>query len=481
MKEGSVTTNEEILEWLEEREGRFIAVADEIWRKPQLGLAETEACALHTAEMEKEGFRITRNIGGQPTAFMAEWGSGSPKIGFLGEYDALPGLSQKLQATQDPAVEGGPGHGCGHNLLGTGALAATMALKSWFEETGREGTVRYYGCPAEETLIGKVYMARDGVFDDLDAAITWHPSDFNNGVKSSCNAMDNIKFRFHGKTAHAGGNPEQGRSALDAVELMNAGVNYMREHIIQEARIHYVISNGGGAPNVVPAEAEVWYYVRAPQRSQVDELTARVRKIAQGAALMTETTLEEDMQGGCFDVLPNFVLADLSHAIMEEIGPIDFTADEQAYAATVTAGFPPGTCELNLRTRGLPEALLELPLHGEIHPIYDEGHVSGGSTDVGDVSYITPTVQVHTVCHPTAIPGHSWGITACSGMSIGHKGMMLAAKAMALTGAALVLDPKLIQQAQAELKERTGGMPYRSPLAPGLKPPVPKHVLAAAR
>ncbi len=476
-----MATKEEILEWLEEREGRFVAVADEIWRKPQLGLGETEACAIHTAEMEKEGFRITSNIGGMPTAFMAEWGSGSPIIGFLGEYDALPGLSQKLQSKQDPEVEGGPGHGCGHNLLGTGALAATMALKAWLEETGGEGTVRYYGCPAEETLIGKVYMAREGVFDDLDAAITWHPSDFNSGVKSSCNAMDNIKFRFHGKTAHAGGNPEQGRSALDAVELMNTGVNYMREHVIQEARIHYVISNGGGAPNVVPAEAEVWYYVRAPQRSQVDELTARVRKIAQGAALMTETTLEEDMQGGCFDVLPNYVLSDLSHSLMEEIGPIEFTEEEQSFAGAVMAGFAPGTCELNLRTRGMPESLLETPLHGEIHPIYDEGHVSGGSTDVGDVSYITPTVQVHTVCHPTAIPGHSWGITATAGMSIGHKGMMLAAKAMALTAVSLYTDHSLIDQAKAELTQRTGGRPYKTPLAEGLKPPVPKHVLAAMK
>ncbi len=476
-----MATNEEIREWLEEREGRFVAVADEIWRHPQLGLAETEACAIHTAEMEKEGFRITRNVGGLPTAFMAEWGSGSPIIGFLGEYDALPGLSQKLQATQDPETEGAPGHGCGHNLLGTAALAATMSVKAWMEETGQQGTVRYYGCPAEETLIGKVYMARSGIFDDLDVAITWHPSDFNNGVKGSCNALDNIKFRFHGKTAHAGGNPEQGRSALDAVELMNTGVNYMREHSIQEARIHYVITNGGGAPNVVPAEAEVWYFVRAPHRYQVNELTARVRKIAQGAALMTETKLEEDMQGGCFDVLPNYFLADLSHGIMEGLGPIEYTEEENAYAATVISGYAPGTCELNLRARGMSESMLELPLHGDIMPIYDEGHVSGGSTDVGDVSYITPTVQVHTVCHPTAIPGHSWGITATAGMSIGHKGMMLAAKTMAVTGAALFSDAKLIEQAQAEFKERTGGKPYETPLAPGLQPPVPKHVLATMK
>ncbi len=476
-----MATNEEIQEWLEEREGRFVAVADEIWRKPQLGLAETEACALHISEIEKEGFDVTRNVGGMPTAFMAEWGSGSPIIGFLGEYDALPGLSQKLQATQDPDVEGGPGHGCGHNLLGTAALAAAMSVKAWLEQTGREGTVRYYGCPAEETLIGKTYMARAGVFDDLDSAITWHPSDFNNATKGSCNAMDNIKFRFHGKTAHAGGNPEQGRSALDAVELMNVGVNYMREHVIQEARIHYVITNGGGAPNVVPDRAEVWYYLRAPRRDQVDHLTAWARDIAKGAALMTGTRLEEDMQGGCYDVLPNNFLADLAQDMLKVIGPIEYTEDELSYAKTVMDGFAPGTCELNLRARNMPESMLDLPLHGEIGPIYDEGHVSGGSTDVGDVSYITPTVQVHTTCHPTAIPGHSWGITATAGMSIGHKGMMLAAKAMALTGVALYQDPSLIEQAQAEFKEKTGGQPYKTPLEEGLQPPVPKHVLAMAK
>ncbi len=476
-----MATNEEIQEWLEEREGRFVAVADEIWRKPQLGLGETEACALHTSEMEKEGFRITANIGGMPTAFMAEWGSGSPKIGFLGEYDALPGLSQKLQPTQDPEVEGGPGHGCGHNLLGTGALAATMALKAWLEETGREGTVRYYGCPAEETLIGKVYMAREGVFDDLDAAITWHPSDFNNASKGSFTAMDNIKFRFHGKTAHAAGNPEHGRSALDAVELMNTGVNYMREHVIQEARIHYVITNGGGAPNVVPAEAEVWYYVRAPERDQVDELTARVRDIAKGAALMTGTTLEEDMQGGCYNVLPNYALADLAQSILGELGPIEFTQEEQDFAAAVVNGFPPGTREANMRRQNLPVDLFAKPMNGDIQPVHDEGRTVGGSTDVADVSWITPTVTVLTACHPVGIPGHSWGITATAGMSIGHKGMMLAAKAMAMTGAALFLDSALIEDAQKEFMERTKDRPYKTPLAEGLKPPVPKHVLAAAR
>ena len=468
-------------EWLEERQQRFIAMSDDIWAHPQVALDETYACDLQSKFLQGEGFTITSNVGGLPTAFMAEWGSGSPRIGFLGEYDALPNLSQTASTSQEQVVKGGPGHGCGHNMLGTAALAPAVAFKEWLESNGKPGTVRYYGCPAEETGAGKVFMARDGVFHDLDVAITWHPAAKNTVSTSSSLAIDHITFHFHGQTAHAAGAPEHGRSALDAVELMNVGVNYLREHVIQEARIHYVITNGGGAPNVVPDRAEVWYYVRAPRRDQVDHLTAWVRDIAKGAALMTGTRLEEDMQGGCYDVLPNNFLADLAQDMLKVVGPIEYTEEELAYAKTVMDGFAPGTCELNLRARNMPESMLEKPLHGEIGPIYDEGHVSGGSTDVGDVSYITPTVQVHTTCHPTAIPGHSWGITATAGMSIGHKGMMLAAKAMALTGVALYQDPKLIEQAQAEFKEKTGGQPYKTPLEEGLQPPVPKHVLAMAK
>ena len=473
--------NQEMLEWIDERQQRFTAVADEIWRHPQTALCETEACALQIQELEREGFKITRNVGDLPTAFVAEWGSGRPIIGFLGEYDALPGLSQKLQATQDPEVAGGPGHGCGHNLLGTSAMAAAMAVKAWMEAGGRQGTVRYYGCPAEETLIGKVYMARDGVFDDLDASVTWHPSGFVNTSRGSSNAMDNLKFRFHGRTAHAGGNPERGRSALDAVELMNVGVNYMREHVIDKARIHYVITNGGGAPNVVPDEAEVWYYVRAPERDQVDELTNWVRQIAQGAAMMTQTTVEEDFQGGCYNVLPNFALADLGQSMLEALGPMEFTQDEQDYAQTVISGFPPGTREASMRGRGLPLSLIEKPLNGTAQPAQDEGKTGGGSTDVGDVSWITPTVQVHATTYPAGIPGHSWGITATGATSIGHKGMLHAAKAMALTGAALFMHPEEIEKAQAEFKDRTDGKPYKSPIPDGIEPPVPAHVRAQAR
>ncbi|HET8628978.1 MAG TPA: amidohydrolase [Thermomicrobiales bacterium] len=448
-------------------------MSDAIWAKPEVGLTEHAACALQAEALAAEGFAITRNVGGLPTAFMAEWGTGRPVLGILGEYDALPGLSQQSGATREALVGGGPGHGCGHNLLGTAGLAAAMALKAWLEATGRPGTIRYYGCPAEETITGKVYMARAGAFDDLDAALTWHPWWFNTVSMGSSLAVDNLKFRFHGKTAHAAAQPDAGRSALDAVELMNVGVNFLREHIIEKARIHYVITNGGGAPNVVPDEAEVWYFVRAPERDQVEALTARVRKIAEGAALMTETSVEEHFQCGAHNVLPNRALADLALAAMEELGPLDFTAAEQDYAQVIADGYPAGTREAGLRNQGLPADFLSQPLDGRVHPVLDEGKVMPGSTDVGDVSWITPTVSVQTTCWAMGIPGHSWGIVATGAMSIGHKGMLYAAKALALTAAELYSDPAHLERARAEFQAATGGQPYRCPLPPDLAPSLP--------
>ncbi len=449
-------TKQELADWLDERQERFTAISDAIWARPEVALAETAASALQAEALAADGFAITRDVGGLPTAFVAEWGVGKPVIGFLGEYDALPGLSQRSQPTQESVAADGPGHGCGHNLLGTAGLAAAMATKAWLRETGRPGTVRYYGCPAEETIVGKVFMARAGAFDDLDAALTWHPWWYNSASKGSFLAVDNLKFRFRGKTAHAAAQPEQGRSALDAVELMNVGVNFLREHMPEKARVHYVITDGGGAPNVVPDEAEVWYFVRAPERDEVEALTARVRKCAEGAALMTETTVEERYQCGAYQVLPNGTLADLAHDAMRELGPIDFTEEEQAYAGTIAGGYPAGTREAGLRGLGLPASFLRRPLDGAVHPALDEGKVMPGSTDVADVSWITPTVQVLTACWPVGIPGHSWGIVATGAMSIGHKGMLYAAKALALTAAELYGDPAHLERARAEFREATG-------------------------
>lgn len=462
-----------VVGWLEERQERFIAIADAIWDHPELGLAERFACRTQAEALAADGFRIAREIGGLPSAFVAEWGRGGPVIGFLGEYDALPNLSQKDQAAQDPVVPAGPGHGCGHNLLGTAALAAATALKSWLETSGQPGTVRYYGCPAEETLTGKVYMARAGVFDDLDAAITWHPGWHTTVWLGSSLAIDNTKFRFRGRTAHAAAAPQMGRSALDAVELMNIGVNFLREHVIQEARIHYVITDGGGAPNVVPDVAEVWYYVRAPRRDQVEAITARVRQIAAGAALMTETAVEERFQCGAYNVLPNIALGEIAGQVLESLGPIHFTAAERAYAREICDAYPEAVRAGGLEAAGLPADLLAEPLTGAVYPPHNIGKAMPGSTDVGDVSWITPTVQVSTACWALGVPGHSWGITATGRMSIGHKGMLHAAQAMALIAAALHRDPAHLARARAEFDAATGGTPYKTPLPEGLQPALP--------
>jgi len=463
----------EVGEWIDERRERFTAMSDDIWAHPQVALAETYACELQAKDMEADGFRVTRNVGDLPTAFVAEWGSGSPVIGFLGEYDALPDLSQKSQPTHDPVEPGGPGHGCGHNLLGTASLAAAAALKSWMQETGRPGTVRYYGCPAEETGAGKVFMARAGVFDDLDAAFTWHPWQNNTVWVSSSLAVDHLTFRFHGETAHAAGSPETGRSALDAVELMNVGVNFLREHMIEKARIHYVITNGGGQPNVVPAEAEVWYYVRAPQRDQVDALTARVRKCAEGAALMTETRLEVLDAYGVHNYLPSFPLSDLTYEVLEELGPLEFTEEEKSFAQTISDAFPESNRLASLRGHDLPTSILNDGLYGAICPMGERGKVLSGSTDVSEVSWIAPTVQVLTTCFALGIPGHSWAVTATGGMSIGHKGMLHAAKTMAVSAADLWDNPELLAKAKADHADQTGGRQYVAPIPEGAAPPKP--------
>jgi aminobenzoyl-glutamate utilization protein B len=465
-------THEQVVEWLEERQGRFIQMADTIWDHPELALAEHQACQLQTDDLRADGFTITRNVGDLPTAFMAEAtvGSGGPIIGFLGEYDALPSLSQERSPSQRPIVPDGPGHGCGHNLLGTAALGAASVTKAWLEATGTPGTVRYYGCPAEETCEGKVFMARAGAFDDLDLAITWHPNSTNSVWAGSSLAVNNVKFRFHGRTAHAASNPETGRSALDAVELMSVGVNYLREHVIDAARIHYVITNGGGAPNVVPDEAEVWYFIRAPERSQVEELTERVRNVARGAALMTETTLEEIFVSGAYNMLTNSVLSDRLLASLESLGPLEFSEEEVAWGKEISSAFPDSLRRGILRGEYLPESLMNEGLSGAVWPIRDADKVLPGSTDVSDVSWITPTSQVTTACWPLAVPGHSWAITSAAGVSIGHKGMLHAAKAMALTAADFYVDPELRASARAEFAASTAGRPYQCPIPADVMP-----------
>jgi aminobenzoyl-glutamate utilization protein B len=473
-----VQTKRDVINWLEDNRQQFIDMSNVIWANPEVAWREFEASKLQADFLAEEGFDITWDIGGINTAFVAEWGEGHPIVGTLGEYDALAGLSQKNQPTKEPIAESDPGQGCGHNLLGTGCLATTVALKRWLEATGREGTVRYYGCPAEEQISGKTFMARDGVFDDLDAAFNYHPSTMNMPGKGSSVGVYDLVFKFHGTAAHAGGSPHHGRSALDAVELMNVGVNFLREHVTEKVRIHYAITHGGDLPNVVPPEAEVWYFVRAHERAELDEVADRVNKCAQGAAIMTETTYEEQFRGGCSSVLNNHTLADLHYEAMKYVGPIEFTEEEMAYAQTINDAYPAENAQNVFKNLKVPEEwqarvdeLKGQPLLGENFPAWNADNIGTGSTDVGDVSWITPLTMIRTACFATGAAGHSWGIAATCGMSIGHKGMMHAAKVMAVAAMDLWLDPAHLQKARAEFERKTKDKPYTSPIPDHVSPP----------
>jgi len=474
-------TTKYLVDWIEGNQSDFTEMSNSIWETPELAFKEFKASHLQADYLEKAGFTITWDLGGLNTAFMAEWGQGVPVLGFIGEYDALPGLSQKVQPTKEPVEEGAPGQGCGHNLLGTAAVASAAALKEWLQSTGKPGTVRYYGCPAEEKGSGKVYMARDGAFDDLDAAFNFHPASMNYAAKGSCVGVNAFYYRFFGRTAHAGGSPHEGRSALDAVELMNVGVNYLREHVKDDVRIHYIITDGGKAPNIVPEEAEVYYFIRAAKPDYLAEVTERVRKIAEGAAMMTETRVEVHFEDGCSPLLSNHYLADMQHTAMGRIGPIEFTPEEIEFAQTINDAFL-GTnsdyVDRAIEYYGLKPALAasldefrDQPLVGKNFISFDDGKVETGSTDVGDLSQIVPLSMLLTACFPTGVPGHSWGEVAASGMSIGHKGMLHAAKVMAIAASDLIMDPDHLVEVRQEFEVQTRGKTYDPPIPADRKPP----------
>ena len=465
-----MNAEERILRFLDTAEAELVAMAQDIWEHPELGQQESYAAKLQADRLAAAGFEISQGVDQLPTAFVATWGQGKPIIGILGEYDALPSLSQQVSATQIPIVEGDPGHGCGHNLLGMAGVGAALAVKDSMQDAGVQGTIRYYGCPAEETLVGKVYMARAGVFDDLDAVITWHPSYINSARYTSASALNSFKVNFHGIAAHAGGTPEAGRSALDGVQLMDVGVNYMREHVIQDARVHCVITEGGQAPNVVPPYAQVWYYVRAPNRDQVDLIYSWMLDIAQGAALMTGTSFDIEFLTGCYNTLPNEVLGELLVEKLRLAGPPRFTAAEKDLARKLQETFPPGSIEKAEQRFEMTREEMGDPLCEVITEPSGMGKVMGGSTDVGDVSHITPTMELTTCCQALGTPGHSWQFVVTSGSSIGHKGMMLAAKAMALAVFDLETKPNIVQAARDEFKRKTGGKSYVSPLPEGAVP-----------
>jgi aminobenzoyl-glutamate utilization protein B len=461
------------LEWIEENKDKIIFLSDKIWEYAELGLEEYNSSKLLADTLEEYGFKVKRGIAGMPTAFVAEWGSGKPVIGILGEYDALAGLSQKRVPWREPIIEGAPGHGCGHNIFGAATAAGAIALKIAMEKCKMEGTIKYFGCPAEETLIGKVFMAREGVFEGLDFAINYHPSSFNTVSLGSTNAMNSARFHFYGRASHAGGSPEAGRSALDAVELMNVGVNYMREHIIQDARIHYIIEKGGDQPNIVPPYARSWYLIRAPEREQVEEIYNWILDIAKGAALMTQTQHKVEFITGCYNMIQNKTLAMTCLKVMREIGAPKFNKEDYEFAKKIHETIPPEQKRNALKRMKIPdwEKLMDVILDEEVRDPWDEGEVSHGSTDVGDVSWQTPTLSFETACFVLGSPGHSWQNVAAAGVGIGHKGGIYAAKVIAATAIEIMSNSKLIEEAWKEFREKTKGKKYKSPIPPEVKEP----------
>jgi aminobenzoyl-glutamate utilization protein B len=470
-----------VLDWLDKMQPQFTAMADEMWKRPELSWQEFNASRAQAEYLAGQGFSVTWDLAGMNTAFLAEWGEGKPILGFIGEYDALPGLSQKRQPYKEPVEKDGPGHGCGHNLLGTGAVAAAAAVKQWLQGSGAPGTVRYYGCPAEEQGTGKVFMGRAGLFDDLDAALNFHPDSVNMPNKGRAVGVNSIYYRFFGRTSHAGGSPHEGRSALDAVELMNVGVNYLREHVKDDVRIHYIITEGGKAPNIVPDEAEVYYFIRAPKPDYLAEVVERVNKVAQGAAMMTETRVEWRQQGGVSPLQNNHALADLQYEAMKLIGPIQFSKDEISFAQEINDAMPRTNSDYvddmidSLNPPAEFAVVLEehrdQPLIGANFPGLDAHKTMHGSTDVGDLSQIVPVSMLGTTCFTTGSPGHSWANVATAGMSIGHKGMMHAAKIMALTAVELYSEPEHLVKIHQEFQQRTGGKPYQPPIPDDHQPP----------
>ena len=418
-----------------------------IWDYAEMGYKEVKSSALHQQTLKDAGFNVQAGIAEIPTAFVASYGSGKPVIAILAEYDALPGLSQ-TNAPQKESAGKDAGHGCGHHLFGTASVAAGIAIKKLIEEKKLTGTIKVFGCPAEEGGSGKVYLVRAGFFNDVDAVIHWHPGDANSVTMTSALANKSAKFRFYGLSAHAAASPERGRSALDAVESMDYMVNMMREHVPQETRIHYVITDGGKAPNVIPDFAEVYYYVRHPKKDDVVAIFDRVVKAAQGAALGTETRMEYEIIGGTHDLLLNKTLANVMQQNLEKVGGVNYTDAEIEFAKKIQATFTFKYPEYNKAST--------------VNPLRIEMNSGGGSTDVGDVSYTVPTVGIRTATWVPGTPAHSWQAVACGGTEIGTKGMMVAAKTMSLTAIDLFTNATLIQQAKEEFIKAKGSYQYKA-------------------
>ena len=465
---------EQIWQIVDQKREDYIALADRVWGMPELAYGEHRSVAEHIAMLEHEGFRITKDVAGIPTAVMGEAGDEGPVIAILGEYDALPGLSQQAGLAEPLPIEGdhGVGHGCGHNLLGSAALLAAASVKDWLKDNGLKGRVRYYGCPAEEGGAAKGFMVRAGAFADVDIAISWHPASFSGVNEPISLANTRIDFSFVGRAAHAAAAPHLGRSALDALELMNVGVNYMREHMPDSARVHYAYLDAGGiAPNVVQSKAKVRYLIRAADLTQLTALVARVRKIADGAALMTETTVTTQVVSAVSNLMGNDPLEKLMDDNFQRLGPPEFDDADRAYADQIRATLGTAEVEAAFDRAGVP-LRRDLALCDFIVPLAAKGHGGNGSTDVGDVSWVVPTVQARGATCAVGTPFHSWQLTAQGKSPAAHKGLIHVAKVMAGTAIDAIQHPEIIKEAKADLARRTQATPYVCPLPDDVSPPI---------
>jgi aminobenzoyl-glutamate utilization protein B len=437
---------------------RFGDVSRALWEQPEVGYRETRSAARLTEELKAAGFRVEAGVAGIPTAFVATWGSGRPVVALLAEYDALPGLSQADRPERQVLVEGGAGHGCGHNLLGAGAVFAGVAARDVMAAKGLPGTLKVIGTPAEEGGGGKVYLARAGVFAGVDAVLAWHPSDRNTVPLGTTLANVNARFRFRGQAAHAASSPDRGRSSLDAVLLTAHAVEMLREHVPQETRLHYVITKGGDAPNVVPGLAELYVYARHPDMAALDGIWSRVEKCAQAGALATETRLEAELVNSVYNLRVNPALAALLERNLRRVGGVAYSPDERVFAERLAATF------------AAPEGPSGLGSERRVHP--GASAVSSSSTDLGDVSWQVPTAELHTATFVPGTPGHSWQSTACAGSAIGRRGMVVAAKTLALSALELLTVLAEVAAARSSFDAQQGGHAYRSRVPPEKAPPL---------
>lgn len=448
---------DEMLRKMDAQSEYFGKLSRQIWEWAEVGYKEKQSAELLKTELRNAGFQIQDKVGDIPTAFTATFGSGKPVIGIMGEYDALPGLSQEDTPEKKARTAGAPGHGCGHNLFGVASAFAAIAVKNYLAEKKLPGTIRFYGTPAEEGGGGKIYMVRAGVFNDCDSVLVWHPGDNNRASLGTSLANIAAKFKFYGKAAHAAASPEKGRSSLDAVMLTSHAIDMMREHVPQETRIHYVVTNGGAAPNIVPDFAEMYVYVRHPSMPILDGIWSRMVKCAEAGALGTETRMEMEFINSVYNLLPNDALTTLLDKNMRRVGGLKYSAQEKAYAEKIRQSLP-------------LEDALSLGSEEQVLPI--ESGLGIGSTDVADVSWTVPTAQFSAATWVPGAPAHSWQSTACSGMSIGRKGMVVAAKTLALSALDLLTDPKLVEAARASFNKRRAGHEYKSRVPASQKPPL---------